>query len=166
MISQNIQIRVLWLTLLICFCGTIAFAQPALPQRTITVKPTQSLRFGSFCCTGSSGTVTVGCDGSRTSTGGIVFVSGSPVQPAIFEIKLCQGRSINITYSPTTKLYGTKGGELILHLGPNQYNSNSFPTNGDCNFITPMRMGGTLDIPANPIVGNYTGTFSITFNQQ
>jgi hypothetical protein len=149
-------------------CAGFSFAQPGLPPRTITVTATQALNFGRVCVTGMGGTVTVGWDGSRTSTGGVVIISTPAAQPAIFEIKLCQGRNVSITYLATTILTGSNGGSLTLDLGPTEYGGNnaSFPTKGDCSYITPMRMGGTLHIPGTAFPGTYTGTFDITFNQQ
>ena len=160
--------RLLLATIGFVFYVSFSFAQPALPPRTITITPTQALNFGSFCVSASGGTVTVGWDGSKTSMGGITFLSGDNAQPAIFEIKLCHGRNIIITFSPTTSLTGSNGGSLTLDIGPTEYGGNNvrFPTKGDCNFITPMRVGGTLHIPGTAIPGTYTGSFEITFNQE
>ena len=146
------------------------FAQPALPQRSISVNSTQSIQFGTFALTGGAGgTVSVGWDGSRTATGNIALLAMAPMaQPAIFEIKLCQGRNVSITYPPTTTLTGDGGGNLTLEIGPTEKGSNGafFPTNNNCNFITILRVGGKLHIPVAAIPGNYTGNFYITFNQE
>ena len=151
-------------------CAGVSFAQPALPQRSLTVTATQSIHFGTLCITGSlGGTVSVGWDGSRTSSGSIALLSMSPTaQPAIFEVKLCQGRKVIITFNATTTLTGSDGGTLTLDIGPTEQggNSASFPTNNDCNFITPLRVGGTLHIPGTALPGTYTGSFNMTFNQE
>jgi len=158
----------LFSAIVLFFCVSFSLAQPGLPPRSITVRATQSLDFGRVCVSGSGGTVTVGWDGSRTTTGGAVFLAAPNAQPAIFEIKLCQGRNVIITFSPTTSLTGSNGGSLTLDIGPTEYGGNNvrFPTKGDCNFITPMRVGGTLHIPGTAIPGTYTGSFEITFNQE
>ena len=117
------------------------------------------------------GTVTVDWQGSRSATGDVVLLSSNPPpSPAIFEVKLCQGRNVVITYSATTLLTGSDGGSLLLNIGPTEkgVSGSSFPINNDCNFITQVRVGGTLvvgSMTANP-GGNYSGSFSITFNQQ
>jgi len=163
-------LKVLLLSTALLFCVYFSFAQPVLPQRTITVTPSQPIHFGTFCVTGGAGgTVTVGYDGSRTSDGNIVLLPIAPIaQPAIFEIKLCQGRNVIITYETTTTLTGSKGGSLILDIGPTEkgVNNASFTTNSDCNFITPLRVGGTLHVPGIAPSGTYTGSFNITFNQE
>jgi hypothetical protein len=157
-------------TMVLCFCVNLSYSQPTLPQRSLTVAATQAIHFGTLCVTGpAGGTVTVGFDGSRTSTGSIALLSSVPTaQPAIFEIKLCQGRNVIITFSATTILTGSRGGSLMFDIGPTEkgINGTFFPTSSDCNFITPLRVGGTLHVPGTTIPGIYTGGFSITFNQE
>jgi hypothetical protein len=152
----------------------VAYTQPVLPPRTITVNSTQALHFGSFCLQNigsSGGTVTVDWQGTRTSTGEVILLETAPAyQAAIFEINLCQGRNIVITYSATTTLTGSNGGSLTLNIGPTEKGASgtAFQVNTDCNFITQLRVGGTLTVGSNAANpgGNYTGSFSITFNQQ
>jgi hypothetical protein len=162
--------QIILVTILFFIGINFSFTQPTLPQRSITVASTQSLQFGTFALTGGAGgTVNVGWDGSRTATGNIALLAMAPMaQPAIFEIKLCQGRNVSITYAPTTTLTGDNGGSIILDIGPTEKGSNGafFPTNNNCNFITILRVGGKLHIPIAAIPGNYTGNFYITFNQE
>ncbi len=162
--------KMLLIATILFFCAIASYAQPQLPQRSITVTPTQAIHFGTLCVTGGAGgTVTVGYDGTRTSTGNIALLSISPTsQPAIFEIKLCEGRNVIITFSATTTLTGSNGGSLTLDIGPTEKGTDgaSFTTNSDCNFVTPLRVGGTLHIPGTAIPGTYTGSFDITFNQE
>jgi len=160
-------VRLLFITIVISAIHSLLYAQPVLPQRTLTVTPTQSIHFGTFGVGISGGTVTVAWEGTRSSTGDVVRLSMAPTaQPAIFEIKLCPGRDVIISFDPTAILSNGSGGSLLLHIGPNQYSNTRFPTGNDCNFITPLRVGGTLDIPGSAPVGAYTGSFSITFNQE
>ena len=150
-------------------CISFSFAQPLLPNRTLSITPTQAIHFGTLTVFGSGGTVQVGWDGSRASSGNILLLSIAPfAQPAIFEIKLCQGRNVAITFAPTIILTGSNGGSLLLDIGPTEKGGNgaSFFTASDCNFITPLRVGGTLHVPGNAIPGSYTGNLSITFNQE
>jgi len=146
----------------------VGYAQPVLPQRSLTIAATQHLDFGKFYDSGSGGTISVSWQGVRTTTGGIVGPASSIVSPALIELKLCQGRSITITYPPTATLYGSRGGSVTLDVGPTEKGGNGaiFPTEKNCNFITVLRVGGTLHIPTNTITGNYTGNFEISFDQQ
>ena len=164
-------IKGLFFAILLCFCGLYSFAQPVLPQRSITAYATQGIHFGTFCKTGLlGGTVIVGWNGSRTCTNDIAPLNMAPTaHEAIFAIKLCEGRNVVLTFDATTTLRGSNGGEdLILNLGPTEKgpSGSSFTTNSDCNFITPLRMGGTLHVPGTAVPGTYTGSFAITFNQQ
>ncbi len=152
------------------FCVSYSYAQPSLPTRSIEVTATQVLQFGTFVLTGGGGgSVVVGYDGSRNATGSIAILGVLPyAQPAIFEVKLLQGRNVHLDFSPTTTLEGSDGGSLILHIGPTEKGTNGafFSTNNNRDFTTLLRVGGTLDIPGNAIPGTYTGTFFITFNQE
>jgi Domain of unknown function (DUF4402) len=162
--------KLLFLISGLLFYAGFSFAQPVLPQRAITITPSQNIHFGSFCVTGpAGGTVTVGWDGSRTSTGSILLLSMAPTaRPAIFDIKLCQGRNVIITFDATAPLTSSGGGTFTMDIGPTEkgVNGASFPTNNDCNFVTILRVGGTLHIPGTSPVGSYTGNFEITFNQE
>lgn len=42
----------------------------------------------------------------------------------------------------------------------------SFPVNNNCNFITTLRVGGTLNVPAGAAKGTYSGNFDLTFAQE
>ena len=144
-------------------------AQPEFPQRVITVLPTQPIDFGTFYVTGA-GTITVSYDGSVSTTGGVISVDQTTITPAIFEIKLCQGRTVTITYDYSVQLSGSGGGQLELIIGPSEYGVNGvevpFPVENNCDYITEMRVGGTLDVPASPLPGVYTGSFPINFTQK
>jgi hypothetical protein len=168
--NNNKLIRQYLMTVLFFFSLLTATGQPTLPQRTITVNATQPIHFGTFCVTGAGGgTVTVGWDGTRTATGSVVLLSIAPTaQPAVFEVKLCQGRNVTISYDPTTIITGSNGGSLIMDIGPTErgFDGAVFTTDSDCNFVTPLRVGGTLHIPVNAIPGIYTGNFNINFTQQ
>jgi hypothetical protein len=159
----------LLLAAVLLFCVSFSYAQPDLPPRSITVIATQAIQFGTLCVGGAGGTVTVGWDGSRSFTGDVVLLSMSPyAQPAIFEIKLCQGRNANIIFDPETDLSNGSGGLITLHIGPTEKGNSgeTFAVNNDCNFITLLRVGGTLEVPGSAQPGTYTGGFSITFNYE
>jgi hypothetical protein len=173
----NLNITVRLATLLVpvlFFCTQTLFSQPGLPSRTVTVKSTQALNFGSFCLVdngSSGGTVTVDWQGNRTSTGQVVLLNSGPEpQAAIFEINLCQGRLVVISYPSTTILTGNNGGSVVLNIGPTEkgVSGSAFEVNTDCNFITRLRVGGTLIIKSNSANpgGEYSGNFSISFEQQ
>ena len=148
-------------------------AQPSLPPRTVSVNPTQALSFGDLTIlSGSSGgTVTVDYHGTRSSTGNVVLLHfGGSVLPALYEFRLCPGRSVTITYPAFIFLTGSSGGSIKLNLGPTSVGASgsTFYSNMGCDNLQQITQGGTIDvgsISSNP-PGIYTGTFNITFNQQ
>jgi hypothetical protein len=163
--KQNI-LRLLLFATAFLFINS-AFAQPALPQRQITVLPTQPIDFGTFYAYGT-GTITVDYNGNVTTTGQVFSLDQTTITPAIFEIKLCQGRTVTIDYDYSVQLSGSMGGNLELVIGPTEHGGDGaeFPVNNDCNFITVLRVGGTLNVPANPVPGVYIGSFPMTFTQK
>ena len=170
-IFKNIAITA---SLVLVFISENLIAQPVLPPRSITVNSTQALHFGTFCLenSGSSGgTVTVDWQGNRTATGQVVLLPVAPMhQSAIFEISLCQGRAVTISYPQSIILTGNNGGQMTMEIGPTEkgVSGASFQVNGDCNFITQLRVGGKLFVGSNSSNpgGVYTGEFNIVFNQQ
>lgn len=158
-----------WYILFILFLiASTTNAQPTLPQREVTVQSTQPIDFGVFYDTGSGGTITVDYQGNRSTTGGIVAINSSITRPAIFEVKLCQGRNIIITYAPNTTINSGGSSPLILNIGPTEKGPSgiSFPVNNNCNFITTLRVGGTLIVPGGAAKGTYSGNFYMTFAQE
>lgn len=167
-LNLNIAFLKLLLTSLIIFlCLIVSYAQPELPQKTITVQATQAIDFGTFYAV-SAGTITVDWNGTVSTTGGVISLSSSTALPAIFDIKLCQGRNVTITYDPTIILTGSNGGSFVLNVGPTEkgISGSEFPVENDCNFITTLRVGGTLEVPGDTPAGYYTGSFSIDFTQE
>jgi hypothetical protein len=156
------------LIFLLFICIGQCYSQPNLPQRSVTVTASQGIYFGKFYDTGTGGDVIVDWQGIRTVTGGIVAPPSSIVKPAIFEIKLCQGRNITISYSNSIPLTGDNGGIIQMDIGPTQKGNNgtTFAIENNCNFITILRVGGTLHILPNTPPGKFVGSFFITFDQE
>jgi hypothetical protein len=170
-LNPNVRyIKLLLLTMIAFYFMNSLYAQPTLPQRSVTVTATQALHFGTFTLTGpAGGTITVGYNGIRTATGSVSLSAKSPLaQPAIFDIKLCQGRNITIILPPSTILTGSNGGSFTLDIGPTEkgISGSKFSVDKNCNFITTIRVGGSLTIPGSSPPGIYTGTFEITFEQE
>jgi len=162
-------VKSLFLTSVFILCTNCTYSQPQLPQRTLSITPTQSINFGTLCVTGAGGSVTVDWQGNRSTVGSVVCLPFPQPQPAIFEIKICAGRNIVITFDPYTILTSSRTGQsLTLDIGPTEKGANGifFQSNADCNTITPLRVGGTLHVPGNAIPDTYSGSFAITFNQE
>jgi len=139
-------------------------------SQTISATQTQAINFGTYYVNGNAGgTVTIGWDGTRSSTGDVVLLNIAPMaQPAIFEIKLAEGNAVSFNFAPTGMLTGSNGGSLIFDIGPTEkgVNGSSFSVTNNSSFFIPFKVGGTLHIPANAIQGTYSGNFDITFQQE
>lgn len=168
---QSFFTKWLFFVVIFCFCYLFSSAQPVLPRRSLTATTaTQGIHFGTFCLSSpSGGTITVGFDGSRSCSSGILLLGKSPnAHPAIFDVKLCDGRVVSINYYTSIQLTGSNSGALTLNLGPTDkgVNGSAFVTGGDCNFISQIRLGGMLTVPGTAVPGTFSGVFAITFNQE
>lgn len=165
-IYRNNLLKLVQLVAVFLFISALS-AQPALPERGITVLPTQAIDFGIFYVNGA-GTIEVDYQGNVTVSGGVISLNTTSVTPAIFEIKLCQGRTITIDYDYSVMINGSNGGQLELVIGPTErgVSGDEFPSENDCNFITVLRVGGKLLVPSNAVPGIYTGSFPMTFTQE
>lgn len=158
---------------LMILTGLLAQDPPDMPSRSIVVNSTQNLSFGVLTILSGStgGTVTVDYNGMRTASGSVVLLNSSPqAQQGIYEVKICPGRLVNISYPNSVVLTGNNGGSLTMNLGPTDKgpSGSSFISNKGCNDVHYVNVGGVLTVgsmAANP-PGDYSGTFEITFIQQ
>jgi len=158
-----IKLLILLITFVICF-------EVVLSKPKLDITSTQSLHFGTFCLIGTSGgTITVGYDGNRTCTGGVVLLSNLPhCQPAIVEIINCKDWHLVILYDSYTNLLGSFGGWIKLDIGPTEKGGSGtrINTDGNCDIPTPIRLGGTLHIPGTAKSGVYDGYFEIKIKKE
>ena len=149
--------------------STEADAQ-SLPPRPIqvTVNNSQPLSFGAFTPGASGGSVIVRTNYSRTSTGTVIlFNLGYSYTPAMLYVRGNPGTVVTVTLSPSVTLTGSNGGTMTLVPGP-VLPSSPFVITVPFQQTTELLVGGSLNVGpvgSNP-AGNYSGTFSITFNQQ
>ena len=145
-------------------------AQPPQPPRPLAVfvNPAQGLIFGTFFRGNTGGSVIIYPDGSRSVTGDIVQSNiGVPFSPAIFEVETSQGTVITILNGPDSKLNGSNGGTVNLHIGSASTGS-PFITSVPYPSRTTIRIGGTLTVsgPLTSPSGSYSGNFYVTFIHQ
>jgi hypothetical protein len=163
--------------------GTIAFGQspPDLPSRTGTVlTPIITLSFGAFIPT-SNGTVKVDCSGSRLASGGVYLYNNGdvPVHAAMFEFKICPGRTVTVTYPTSVLIYGMDNignsvGPMTLNnltftidgRAPDSQSSGmfSFASNKGCNEVHYIYMGGTLNVSSSSAKPGRYNTVSVPLN--
>ncbi|MDP4278437.1 MAG: DUF4402 domain-containing protein [Bacteroidota bacterium] len=157
--------------------GMSVFGQtpPQFPTRTGTVlEPVVTMSFGDFTIpvNSSGGSLTVGTDGSRTPGGDVYLLNmGTPVRAAMFEFKLCPGRTITVYYPTNAQLQGTGGSNGFGYLELKDLNFKvdggtiddsgtgyiKFTSNTGCNDVHRIYMGGTLKV--RPLSYNPSGTY-------
>lgn len=155
----------LYLILCITIFYTPANGQEKPPKPiAVTVSTLQHLNFGTIIPDGTSGgSVTVDYNGFRSSLGSIILPPiGTFCSPALFEVTALRGTLITISSPPST-LSGSHGGTMTLTLGTPSTGS-PFVVRGT---TTDVYIGGTLSV--GPLSANhaglYSGTFTVTFNQ-
>ena len=148
-------------------CTILAQEMPPRPV-IVNVNDSQPLAFGAFVPGLTGGTITVGPDYSRTSTGSVVLLGmGYVYTPAMYYVRANTGTVISILGTPPVTLTGSGGGTLLMQVGAT-LPASPFVITVPWSEWTTVLIGGTLivgDITSNP-PGNYTGTFSITFIQE
>lgn len=123
------------------------------------IAPIADLRFGAIVRPAANGKVTVGSDGSVTTTLTFSATSG-PVGPAIFVVRGEPNRRfLTLLPGPITISNGTST------MTVDQFRSNTIPpgvANLSSTGIYILNVGGRLNVNANQEVGSYTGTFDVT----
>jgi hypothetical protein len=128
----------------------------------------QHMSFGAFFLGNTGGTIEISADGSRTADGDVVPLHlGYLYHQAIFEIEAPAGTIISILNNAEVKLSGSNGGMLTWNIG-NTLPVSPFITTIAAPGRTQVSVGGKLNAAGasvNP-AGTYSGTISITFNQE
>lgn len=136
----------------------------AARKANISVSLTRDLIFGGFFTGSAGGSVTVTSAGTRTATGSIVLIPTRPGSQAIFVVTLDRKSAISWTVSSIVDLSNGKGSTLMLTI------NDFYPISpANLNFgANNVNVGGTITVgsPATSPPGDYTGSFSITFNVQ
>lgn len=155
---------IITLMLVVLFYSPSVYGQR--PPRPLVVSTIANLAFGSFYQGATGGTVSVSIANTRTPSGDVVLFGGTGATTAVFRIQGNAGTLVTILLGPDVALTGSGGGSMILHLGPTNPVS-PFVLTGITPVTLDLYVGGTLTVgaPASNPPGSYSGTFTITFNQ-
>lgn len=139
---------------------------PPFPTRDgVVLSPVVKMSFGDFTLPlGSTGTIKLGVDNSRNEGGSVVLLNmGLPVNAAMFEFRLCPGRTIKIYYPTSVTINGTGSDnsqgrmdvtDLKFKLDGGTIDESgsgyiTFTSNRGCNEIHRIYVGGTLNAGAS-----------------
>ena len=131
---------------------------------TIVPVADQDLSFGTIA-SGKAYSVTVGTDGTRTSTNPSALLPGGTVQQGIFMLNnTSTSSSANITSlsmnTNVTLSNGTDNISLVLTTSPALSSIKSVPANTKY----PINVGGTLQMQGGESAGTYSGAYTLTVN--
>ena len=157
-------------------------AMPAAAQQTqgqasalllepMSLTNIEQLDFGSIIPSGTIGYVTVAASGAVTTSGGVIAASGD-ARPARFAGQGSANRVIIKTGSSQIFLSGPGAQmrvddfEIGALTGLSQLGNGNNYRITDANGIVGFAVGGRLRVNANQAEGDYSGSFSVTFNYQ
>jgi len=132
----------------------------------ITLENTGStpMDFGTLTRSSVSGSVTLTPAGGRTAAGGVSVLSSSPFSAAPFSVTGENNASFNITLPANNTVQLTRTG------GTEKMNVNSFTHNASLQLsgtgTATFKVGATLEVNANQVAGEYSGSFSVTVAYQ
>ena len=138
--------------------SSTAFSVRVKVDPVITLAKLTNLRFGDVFTGPSAGTVILDPSGARSATGGAVLGSLSPVGPATFTVTGA-GSAIYAITLPTSITLSAPGGTLIVSPVSSSPNLTGLLTSTG---QQTLAVGGTLNVAANQVDGDYAGTFSVT----
>lgn len=146
----------------------LACALVAMPYSwaQLVISNTQALAFGKFVA-GSGGTITVGTNGARSRSGGVLLLSSEGGTAATFNITDTNPENANKIYIITLPDTGT----VRLASGSNSIALDNFVSNpSGSSMLTGgtqiLAVGATLTVGANQPVGSYSGNFSVIVDYQ
>ncbi len=142
---------------------------PSVAPKNMKVYALQDLSFGCFCITNNSGgTVVISPHGIRTCNG-VACMPSSYGAPAIFNVKLVQGRIVHLVFPASATLFRVGGvGSMTITDFTSDKPGESFITTASHPFMNSISVGATLNVGSmaeNPS-GNYRGDFLVTFARE
>ena len=126
---------------------------------TINLVAQNGIVFGDISSSSSVGTVTIGTDGSRTTTGGVSVNTNTLGSPALYEVSGDPNAFYNITLPDSIVLTSAAGNNMTVS------NFNSIPAASgqlDASGRQNMNVGATLVVGSFQPFGAYRGIMTTT----
>ena len=126
---------------------------------TITLVAQNGIVFGDISSSSSAGTVTIGTDGSRTTSGGATVNTNTSGTPALYQVSGDPNAYFSITLPDSIVLTSAAGNKMTVS------NFNSVPaTNGqlDAGGRQNLNVGATLGVGSFQPFGAYSGIMTTT----
>ena len=126
---------------------------------TINLVAQNGIVFGDISSSSSVGTVTIGTDGSRTTTGGVSVNTNTLGSPALYEVSGDPNAFYNITLPDSIVLTSAAGNNMTVS------NFNSIPAASgqlDASGRQNLNVGATLVVGSFQPFGAYSGIMATT----
>lgn len=122
------------------------------------------LNFGTVTRSSTSGTIVVTSAGTRSQGGGASILSSSSFSPAPFTVTGENNASFNIALPDDNDVELTRDGETEkMEVTGFEHNSGLVLSGLG---VATFSVGATLNLDANQVAGDYSGSFSVTINYQ
>ena len=140
--------------------GNIAVYLTLQSSVSISHNTNAALNFGTFCkSTTQNQSLTVNADGSVGANTVACAPPPATISADSFTVNLSSVPSYSVNLPATASLNGSNGGELtVSNFTTSCGNSPCTVTGGSGSFA----VGGTINVPANPPVGDYEGTYGVS----
>ena len=126
----------------------------------LTIQKLQDLDFGTVAVTAAGTAVIDPVANSVSTTGGLVAAGGTP-HAALFRGAASQNSVVNIKLPKQPITLTRVGGTETMTVSNFTLQGLSKRALAKATSFT-FRVGGTLNVPTNPVVGTYVGTFTVT----
>ncbi len=140
----------------------LAFAASSA-EAAISLTKNADLAFGDLTSGATAGTVRIGPGGARSRTGGVTVLA-STFGNASFTVSTPSGSRNYTIILPGSATLASGGGFTMTVDTFTSNPSGSGKTNGGT-LLQTLNVGATLHVNANQRPGTYTGTFTVTVNQ-
>jgi len=121
----------------------------------ITSASAGTLDFGKVVPTATSGTITIGADGSLTNAGGARYIPNSGAHVATLSFSGQPNQNIVID-APSSATIVNGSASMTVN-----FNYPTLPNSIGSNGSVAMNYGGTLNVGGNQVAGIYSGTYDI-----
>jgi hypothetical protein len=138
---------------------TMTYSVTVKVDPVITLTQLTSLQFGGAFRSATAGTVVLAPAGARSATGGVTLSSLLPTGPATFTVTGSPSATYAITLPASVTLSGPSGATLTATaLTSTPSGTGTLDPTGK----QTLAVGGTLNVAANQVNGDYSGTFNVT----
>jgi spore coat protein U-like protein len=145
-------------------CASVpAFAVSAVATINVTVTRylsivnTSSMEFGSISVSATAGTVVLGTDGMRFSTGGVTINPAGSFTPATFVIAGKPDANFVIKLPEQVTLRDGQGNIIKV----DNFSSSAQTGQLDANGVLEIKVGGQINLDPNQTSGDYSGTLIV-----